>query len=274
VSAPWTERFESPRAEERAAACRDAARDPAGPLLVEPLVARLGDPVTAVANAAAEALVVLARGSDGVVPLVRGAVRRGSSPGRIFATLALARLEPAEPGWLPALVDGLAAAEGDVRWRAARVLVDLGRLHPETVGVLLGLLRGGDPPAVRRMAGFALRELAPDLPEAAAGLLEATHDPEPTVRRAAVTALAGLAAPPESVLARLLELLEDRDPTLAGLAALALAGLGDLGARRTEAVSRLRAVAAGNASESRRRAAARAVERLEGPVDPAREAGR
>ncbi len=213
----------------RAGACGAIAEDPAGALLVEPLLAALGDPERAVARAAREALVALARRSDGVVPLLRAALRypraghvsRDARGQRIHAALTLARLEPPEPGSLPALVDGLGARDGDVRWAAARVLVDMGRLHPEIVGVLIGLVRSAGDPSARRMAGFALRELAPDLPAAAQALLAATHDDDRDVRRAAVTALAGLLDPPPDVAERLAGLSSDPDEMLARLATLA-----------------------------------------------------
>ncbi len=216
----------------RAGACRAISEDPAGALLVEPLVAALGDPERAVARAAREALLALARRSDGVVPLLRAALRqtnagdavragRAARDQRLHAALTLAHLEPPEPGLLPALVDGLGARDGDVRWAAARVLVDMGRLHPEIVGVLIGLVRSAGDPSARRMAGFALRELAPDLPGAAQALLAATHDDDRDVRRAAVTALAGLLDPPAAVAERLAALRTDPDEMLARLATLA-----------------------------------------------------
>ncbi|MEB2345665.1 MAG: HEAT repeat domain-containing protein [Deltaproteobacteria bacterium] len=211
---------------DRAAACRAIAGDPAGALLAEPLIGALGDPERGVARAAGEALVALARRSEGVLPLLRAALRRGGAP-RVPAALALARLEPPDPGLLPALVDGLGAREGDVRWSAARVLVDMGRLHPQLVGVLIGLVRSAEDPAARRMAAFALRELAPDHPETARALLAATGDDDPHVRRAAVTALAGLLDPPPEVGARLDALRADPDPTLARLATLAFERMQD-----------------------------------------------
>jgi HEAT repeat protein len=71
------------------------------------------------------------------------------------------------------------------------------------------------------MASFALRELAPDLPQAAQALLAATHDDDRDVRRAAVTALAGLLDPPAEVAERLAALRADPDEILARLATLA-----------------------------------------------------
>jgi HEAT repeat protein len=229
VSHPLVALLGSDDAATRAGACRGIADDPAGALLVEPLIPALGDPDRSVARAARDALIALARRSDGVVPLLRAAVRRArhgdaardARVQRIHAALTLARLEPPEPGLLPALVDGLSARDGDVRWEAARVLVDMGRLHSEVVGVLVGLVRSAGDPSARRMASFALRELAPDLPQAAQALLAATHDDDRDVRRAAVTALAGLLDPPAEVAERLAALRADPDEILARLATLA-----------------------------------------------------
>jgi HEAT repeat protein len=243
-SHPLLERLASDDAAHRAAACRAIAADPAGALLVEPLVAALGDPERPVARAAVDALVALARCSDGVLPLLRAALRRRATPAappssersrRAHAALALARLEPPEPGLLPALVEALGARDGDLRWSAARVLVDMGRLHPELVGVLIGLVRGAEDAAARRMSAFALRELAPDHPETARALVEATSDDDRHVRRAAVTALAGLLDAPPEVEARLATLRSDADPTLARLAGLALERIEAARPRATEA---------------------------------------
>ena len=212
----------------RRAACAAAAEDPAGVLLAGALGAALGDPDKAVARAASDALVAIARRSGGVEDALRDALH-GSSPGaRWGAAYTLARLEPPAPKLLPALVEALASGDGDVRWAASRILVDLGRLHGEVLPLLVGLVRSGDPPVVRRMAAYALRALAPDRPEAARVLVDATHDPDVAVRRAAFTALAALEAPPETVARRLLEALAGEPD--AGSRRLAALALGELGA--------------------------------------------
>ena len=89
----------------------------------------------------------------------------------------------------------LDSEDGDVRWSATRILVEMGRGHGEVLPVLLSLARDGSPRA-RRMALAGLRELAPGEPEVARALLAATRDADLRVRRAAVTALAGLIEPP------------------------------------------------------------------------------
>ena len=256
------ERLRGADAAGRVEACRAVASDPAGALLAEALVVALGDPDKHVARAAREALVALARAGsgDGVVPLLRAALRGESTPARIHAALTLARLEVPEPSLLPALTLALASPDGDVRWAAARVLVDMGRLHGEIVRVLLGLVRGGEAPAVRRMATFCLRELAPDQPAAAQALLEASRDPDTHVRRAAMTAMAGLLDAPAAVTARLAEALDDPDAVAAGLAALALGEL-----RSVETLPRLRALSESARSPELQQAAKTAALRMETP---------
>ncbi len=145
--------------------------------------------------------------------------------------------------------------------------MDLGRLHGEVLGVLIGLLKGGEDAVVRRMAAFCLRELAPDRPESASVLVAATHDPDLQVRRAALTALAGLLDPPPEVGERVLAVLtRDEDPAARRLAAVVLGELGAAspGSLPPGAWDRLRALAAEAATADLRRAAERALARLEG----------
>jgi HEAT repeat protein len=224
-------RLASAEPAERAAACRDAARDPAGALLVEPLVAALADPEPGVAAAASESLVALARSGSGdaIVPLLRRALQdRGQ---RVRAVLTLIRIEAPAPALLPALVAALGVDDGPVRWAASRALVDMGRLHAEILRVLAGLVRDAAP-AVRRMATLCLRELAPDHPAAALALVEASHDADASVRRAAVTAMAGLVDPPAAVRQRLEAARGESDGVAAQLATLALARLGQAPQRK------------------------------------------
>ena len=226
---PIVQQLDSRDPAERQAACRSAAGDPSATLLAEALGTTLGDPVKAVGRAASDALVEIALriGADDVQAAIRAALHSQDPARRWRAAFTSARLEPPSPRLLPALVEGLASADGDVRWAAAKLMVEMGRSHGEVLPVLIGLVRSSESPVVRRMATFALRELAPDRIEAAEVLLEAADDSDLGVRRAAFTAMASLMEPPPQIAERLLETLRtEEDAPARRLAALALGEIG------------------------------------------------
>lgn len=233
-------------------------------LLVDGLAAVLGDPDKAVARAASDALTELAGTHSEAGDAVRRALHSDDPRRRWGAAFTRARLSPPDPALLPATVEALASEDGDVRWAAAKLLVDMGRLHGEVLSVVLGLASQADSPAARRMALFCLRELAPDDPHAAAALMRATDDSDRAHRRAAYTALAALLDPPPGVLDRLARALAgDSDPVIRRLAAVALGELGlrNPGPVAERAAAHLGAVADDDDPELLR-AATRAAERL------------
>jgi len=176
----------------------------------------------------------------------------------------MARLAPPPLKLLPALIDGLALADGDLRWTAARLLVELGRIEAEVLPLLLSLVTGSEQPASRRMAVFALRELAPDLEETARALLAASRAEDVALRRAAFGSFAALWEPSAEVIARLCEALAgDSDSDTRALAATALGELaaadpGKLAAQAREALD----LGARAAAPPVREAALRALRRL------------
>jgi HEAT repeat protein len=266
VTHPILEALASSDPQRRRQACLDSTADPAAALLIDALADALGDPCKAVARAASDALVEIGRRAGGVESCLRRALHDEEPARRWGAAFTTARVEPPSPKLLPALVEALGCGDGDVRWAAARLLVETGRLHAETLSLLVGLARGSENAVVRRMATFALRELAPDRPESAAVLLEASRDPDLHVRRAVFTAMASLLDPPPAVLACLTRALEaDADAASRRLAALALGELAAGQGHAPEAVSAaLRAAAAANPDADLRRAIDRALTRLEG----------
>jgi len=222
VSHPILGRLASADAEERRRACLEAADDASAVLLVPALAAALGDTSSAVARAASQTLAALGRSHSAVSEALREALRAQDPRRRIQAAFTLARLEPPELRSLPALVAALESDDGDVRWTALRILVEMGRLHGEVSRVLLNLA-SDESPRVRRMALCGLRELAPGEPEIARVLLAASRDGDLGVRRAALTALAALEEPPPAVRARLVETAaSDPDATSRRLAEVAL----------------------------------------------------
>jgi hypothetical protein len=264
VTHPLLARLGSRDPDARAAACAEMAADPAGVLFLDALADALGDPVKAVAQAASDALAELSRHHDAGEAL-RRALHSGEPRRRLWAALSLARLSPPELRWLPALVSGLDFDDGKLRWRAARLLVETGRLHGEVLPVLLGVA-AGERPTARRMAYFCLRELGPDDPRVAAALLAGTRDPDLEARRAAHAGLAALIEAPDPVIDHLSRLLDDTvaDGACRRIATVALA---ELGARRAgglpaPALAALERAREQSADPDLRRGAERALRRL------------
>jgi hypothetical protein len=240
------------------------AADPAAVLFTDALVGALGDPVRAVAQAASDALAELSRSHD-VGEALRRALHADEPRQKLWAALSLARLGPPELRWLPALASGLDLDDGKLRWRAARLLVETGRLHGEVLPVLLGVA-AGDRPTARRMAYFCLRELGPDDARVAAALLAGTRDPDVEARRAAHAGLAALIEAPEAVIEHLWRSLDDAgaDGACRRIATVALAELGGRrpGGLPAPALAALRRAREQPADPDLRRGAERALRRL------------
>jgi len=168
---------------------------------------------------------------------------------------------------LPALLDALELEDGDLRWAATHMLATLGRSQGEVLPVLLQETRSGPSPRRRRMALYAVRELAPEQPASEQAFVAALADPSPDVRRAALSSLAKLAGPALATLQRVLEVLaEDADLKMRRIAAVLVP---DLLSHHPELQYQVRAAlqaaaAAGDADLSR--AAAIAERRL--PSEP------
>jgi hypothetical protein len=261
---PLLARLRDPDPDARRAACREAPDDPSAVLLVDALCAALADPAKEVAREASRALSEIGARHGGVTAAL-GAALRGPDPrARLFAALAIGRLGPPPLRLLPALVDALALADGDLRFAAARLLVDLGRTEPEVLGMLCALVSGDERPEIRRMAVFALRELAPDREETSRALVAASRAGDAALRRAALASFAALRDPDAAVFARLCEAMAgDADPAARALAAGALCELASAHPERAGAdVRRALAAAAGAGPPAARQAASRALERL------------
>jgi HEAT repeat protein len=144
---------------------------------------------------------------------------------------------------LPALLDALECSDGDVRWSATHMLATLGRLKREAVEVLLHEAREAEAALRRRMALYAIREVAPERSETRAVVLSALDDADPGVRRAALTSLAKLTEPDAACLDRALDALDQvDDPAMRRIAAVLIPGLLEhQPERRSEALARLEA---------------------------------
>lgn len=219
--------LQSEDARERASACEACVHDPSAVLLLDARAKALGDSEKSVMRAASNALVALSQHHSEVHELLRHALRSPDLRTRWGGTFTSARVQPPKPGMLPTLVEVMASPDGDLRWAAARITVDLARLHDEAFRAVLQLVDAGDPPAVRRMAVFCLRELAPEDPGAAEALVRASRAADLQLRRAALTAIGALSSLLPEAASRLLEATRgDPDPASRRVAALALGQLG------------------------------------------------
>ena len=192
----------------RIAACKDAVRAPAAVVYIDALAQALGDADPSVGRAASNALVALSRAHD-IVAATKRELHGSCAEARWGAAFVLSRIAPPEPALLPAAIEAFASPNGDVRWAAARLVVDLGRLHDDVLPVTLALAApsatSGQSPAhgVRRMALFCLRELAPDEPAVVAAVLRCLRDASGPgidtleLRRAALTCVPALTVPRE-----------------------------------------------------------------------------
>jgi HEAT repeat protein len=276
VSHPIVERLRSRDASERRDACLAAVDDPAAVLLVDALVAALGDPVRAVWRAASDALAAIGRRDAGVGPALRAALASSEPRARHVAALTGSRLAPHELRLLPPLVEALASDDGTLRWGAARALVELSRTQGEVHPLLLQVAQADPDPVARRMAAFCLRDVAPDDLRTAAALLAASRDAETRVRRAALSALAALLDPPRAVEERLREVLAgDPDGASRRIAAAVLGGLGahDPGFLGAETRAALARASSESPDPDLRRAAARALGGLRGESRPGGSSG-
>ena len=96
-------------------------------------------------------------------------------------------------------------------------------MQAEVLPVVLHEARRAQNPMRRRMALYALRELAPERPETAQTCQAALDDPKDEVRRAALTCFGKLSGAARPALDRVLAIArDDPDPRMRALAAVAL----------------------------------------------------
>jgi HEAT repeat protein len=148
-------------------------------------------------------------------------LRHGNPRARFSAAYVLFHARTPSLRILPALLDALDLEDGDVRWAATHMLTVLGRLQPEVLPVLLHEALHADSSRRRRMGIYALRELAPERPEALEAVLQALDAEDPELRRAALSSLAKLREPTRDALDRVLRVLtRDADPRMRRIAAV------------------------------------------------------
>ena len=165
---------------------------------------------------------------------------------------------------LPALLDSLELEDGDLRWSATHLLVTLGHRHPEVYPVLLQVTaEAGSSAMRRRMALYALRELAPDRVETAAAFRAALDDASDEVRRAALVSFGKLLEPGKQGVARAIEIARaDRDERLRRIAVAVLPDLAQREVELRDAIATLLGTLSSDPDASLAQAARMAASRL------------
>ena len=191
------------------------------------LLARLGSVDRAEQRRACDEAALRVGAEAGLRDGLRELLRDPSPLARFGAAFVLFHAERPTLRLLPALLDSLELGDGDARWQAAQMLAALGRLHGEVLPVLLAEARSAASPSRRRMALYALRELAPERDETGAVFLAAVDDGDGHVRRAALSCFAKLSDPPRALAERALALArgDDPDPRMARIATVILPDL-------------------------------------------------
>jgi HEAT repeat protein len=188
---------------------------------------------------------------------------RGAPRARFAAAFVLFHAGRPGLGLLPPLLDALELGDGDLRWSAVHLLATLGRMQPEVLPVLLHESAGATSPLRRRMALYALRELAPERVETARAVQRALDDRDPEVRRAAFTSLAKLHEPEPAALDRVLAALEgEPDARLRRIAAILVPPLVRAQPERADDARSALTRAAGSTDPALARGAADALQRM------------
>jgi hypothetical protein len=162
-----------------------------------------------VQRSACEAAVAQARKDPELGAALVELLRGGSAHQRFAAAWVLFRARRPNLRLLPALLSSLELADGDRRWEAAQMLVQLGRIDASVATVLRHEIAQASAPDRRRMAIFALRELAPEDAQTRAALLRALDDPDGAVQRASLASLVKVDDPERECLDRALALLNE-----------------------------------------------------------------
>lgn len=158
-------------------------------------------------------------------------------------------------------IELLGTEDRDLRWAAADLLKRAAANGESAVMNRLCEVAGKASSLQRRMALYALRDLAIGEPAALAAAYDALEESSVELRLAGLAALARLAEEPSGAANRIIVLLDDPEPRMQRAAAATLGLLG----LRSQTVLRALGGALASRDESVRRAAKRSLERLREP---------
>ena len=220
------------------------------------LLGFLDDPDKQVQRRAAEELARRARFDVDVLVRLTACLADEPRARRWGAAYSLALIGPPPLAALPVLLEVLGHEDGDLRWAASTLMR---RMKAPIAAELVRLVIVGSP-TQRKMALYCLRDLGADTPPVEQAILAALADGDAGVRLAALSALSRVAVDRAIAARRVSALVEDPDD---GVRRAAIGALGELGHRSSEVVELVRRAASHPADAGLRRAALRAMKRLE-----------
>ena len=183
----------------------------------------LGHERKAVQRNAAQVLALWSRATPEIAERLRALLRGGPLRHRFGAAFALAKIGP-DPATLPVLLETLGEADGDMRWAAAALVIDLARERADLRRAIAALAREGTA-GQRKMAIYCLRDLGETSPELEAILAASLDHADAGVRLAALAGLGRLFAGGEAALRAVLRVArDDPDPGVRRAAVSQLGG--------------------------------------------------
>jgi HEAT repeat protein len=224
---------------------------------IERAIDELGHARKAIQRPAAERLADAARGDATVRSRLVEQLASSEPRRRWGAAYALARLEPAPAEAMPALLDALGSADGDVRWASARLLTRAVQHVPRLIEDVRAIVRASSP-LQRKMALYCLRDIGVDAAVDHGALAAALADEDAAVRLAAMSAVAALLPRTTHTGDLLAPLIADVDP---GVRRAAAATVGQVGVR-TDAVLRALESACASGDAALERVSSQALSRL------------
>jgi HEAT repeat protein len=192
--------------------------------ILGPLLACLGHRRKAIQRTAAEVLALWSRATPEIRTRLLRLLASGDFHLRWGTAFTLAKIGP-EPASLPVLIETLGRSDGDMRWAAQGIVVDLARKSAEIHGALLDLASEGSP-TQRKMSLYCLRDLGRRLASLLGILLDQLKHAEGDVRLAALSALARLYADDAAIVSPIIDVVRfDPEP---GVRRAAVSTLGKL----------------------------------------------
>ncbi|WP_419193651.1 HEAT repeat domain-containing protein [Kolteria novifilia] len=227
------------------------------------LIKALGDPEIEVQRAAAFALTTMGPAAKDAVPALMKATKSDDLSLKTHAVVALGNIGPAAKPAIPNLVDILKNAEKyTTRSEAAGALA---RIGPAAIPALIKLVEDDKDVAVKETAVRALGQIGPPAQSVLPQVLEvAKVNDDPTLRRAIFVAFGQIGLDDKSraiVIPMLIDALSKDRVEARYNAAYAL---GRMGAKAKQAIPALKATAKDDKDESVRKAATRALQRMQG----------